>query len=131
MSSPIAEAADATTEDPGVFPRRLHELRKARGWSQPELAALIGTSGTIIGRYERGIITPSIDVARRLAAVLGVTIDYLVADGGPANALQDKAMIERWDAIAHVPKEDRDRILFVLDSLIREAQTRLAYRTAS
>jgi len=114
--------------DPGIFPRRLLELRKARGWSQPELAAKIGTSGTIIGRYERGLITPSIDVARRLAEAFSVTLDYLVVDGGPANALQDKVMITRWDSLVTLPPVDRDRIIFVLDSLIREAQTRKAFR---
>jgi ribosome-binding protein aMBF1 (putative translation factor) len=34
------------------FGRRLPQLRKDRGWSQPDLAKEIGTSGTIVGRYE-------------------------------------------------------------------------------
>ena len=32
--------------------------RKARGLTRDELAAQVGTSGAIIGRYERGEITP-------------------------------------------------------------------------
>lgn len=122
---------DASLSDPGEdnhFPRRLLELRKARHWSQPELAAKIDTSGTIIGRYERGLITPSIDVARKLAHVFGVTVDYLIGGVGPANALQDKATINRWDALTKLPREDRERIVFVLESLIREAQTRQAFK---
>jgi len=51
-----------------------------------------------------------------------------VVDGGPANALQDKVMITRWDSLVTLPPDDRDRIIFVLDSLIREAQTRKAFR---
>jgi transcriptional regulator with XRE-family HTH domain len=118
----VAPAADT------LFPRRLLDLRKARGWSQPELAAKIDTSGTIIGRYERGLITPSIDVARKLADVFSVTVDYLIGGGGPANALQDKVTIARWDALGKLQRDDRERITFVLDSLIREAHTRQAFR---
>lgn len=63
-----------------LFAKRLQALRKGRDWSQPELGKAIGTSGAIIGRYERGEMTPSIDVARKLADALGVTLDYLVAE---------------------------------------------------
>jgi len=50
-----------------IFAGRLLALRKERGWSQPELGKKVGTSGAIIGRYERGEITPSIGVAQKLA----------------------------------------------------------------
>lgn len=127
-SQPPPTANDVAPATNGAFPRRLHELRKAKNWSQPELAAKIDTSGTIIGRYERGLITPSIDVARKLANVFGVTVDYLVGGNGPANALQDKATINRWDALNKLSRDDRDRIVYVLESLIREAQTRQTFR---
>lgn len=39
----------------------------ARFCSQPELGKQVGISGTIIGRYKRGEITPSIEVAKKLA----------------------------------------------------------------
>ena len=63
-----------------IFASRLLALRKQQGWSQPELAKKVGTSGAIIGRYERGKIIPSIGVARKLAEALAVTLDYLVGD---------------------------------------------------
>jgi transcriptional regulator with XRE-family HTH domain len=127
-ATPVPDSPPSPTVNDDPFPRRLLELRKARNWSQPELAAKIDTSGTIIGRYERGLITPSIDVARKLAQVFGVTVDYLLGGVGPANALQDKATITRWDALTKLPREDRERIVFVLESLIREAQTRQAFK---
>ncbi|NOZ95401.1 MAG: helix-turn-helix transcriptional regulator, partial [Acidobacteria bacterium] len=52
---------------PTTFGAKILELRKKQGWSQPQLGKMIGTSGAIIGRYERGEITPSIEVARKLA----------------------------------------------------------------
>ena len=56
-----------------AFGNRLLNLRKERGWSQPTLAIRVGTSGAIIGRYERGEITPSIEVSRKLADAFGRT----------------------------------------------------------
>jgi len=114
------------TEDK-VFSDRLLALRKKRGWSQPELGKKAGTSGAIIGRYERGEITPSIGVARKLAEALDVTLDYLVGEN-ELSALQDKAMLERWQTLEALPSADRERILFVLDSLMRDAKTRQAYQ---
>lgn len=114
-----------------LFAKRLQSLRKDKGWSQPELGKIIGTSGAIIGRYERGEMTPSIDVARKLADALGVTLDYLVAEKEQTNTLQDKGMLERWKALETLTPEDRERILFVLDSLVRDAKARQAYRMSA
>ena len=54
----------------------LFELRKKHKLSQPDLGKQIGTSGAIIGRYERGEMTPSIEVARKLADIFEVTLDF-------------------------------------------------------
>ena len=80
-------------------------------------------------RYERGEITPSIEVARKLADAFGVTLDYLVSDKNEVpNILQDKVMLERWQAIDSLAPPERERILSVLDSLVRDAKARQAYR---
>lgn len=107
--------------------KRILELRKERGWSQPDLGRRVGTSGAIVGRYERAEITPSVDVARKLAEALGVTLDYLTNDKAMPQALKDPRMLERWRSLDDLLPEDRDTILFVVDSLIRDAQTRRAY----
>lgn len=123
---PILVTIMATDEN--VFGNRVLALRKQKGWSQPDLGKAVGTSGAIIGRYERGEITPSIEVARKLADAFGVTLDYLVGDKDLPNALQDKAMLERWQAIDTLTPPERERILSVLDSLVRDAKARQAYR---
>jgi transcriptional regulator with XRE-family HTH domain len=110
-----------------TFGKRIQELRKQRGWSQPELAKKIGTSGAIIGRYERGQMTPSIEVARKLADAFGVTVDYLVGADSLPSALRDRTMLERWQALEGLSADDRERILFVIDGLIRDAKARKAY----
>ena len=117
----------AMTEENEVFASKLLALRKQRGWSQPTLAKMVGTSGAIIGRYERGEITPSIGVARKLVEALEVTLDYLVGDN-ELNGLQDKAMLARWQSLEMLKTEDKERILYVIDSLMRDAKTRQAYQ---
>lgn len=118
-------------ESPSTFGVKILQLRKDRGWSQPEVGKLIGTSGAIVGRYERGEITPSIEVARKLADAFGVTVDSLVSERELPEILKDKGMLERWKALAEVPGPDRDRILYVVDGLIRDAKARQAYSAAS
>ena len=112
------------------FAKRLFELRKTKGWSQPEIGKMIGTSGAIIGRYERGEMTPSIEVAKKLADVFTVTVDHLINDKEVSNLLQDKSMLDRWQAMNTLESDERERILSVMDSLLRDAQARKAYQTA-
>ena len=109
------------------FGRRVLALRKEKGWSQPEMTKKIGTSGPIIGRYERGEMTLSIEVAKKFADTFGVTLDFLVADRDIPNILQNKEMLQRWEAIDALTAEDRERILSVVDSLIRYSKARQAY----
>ena len=118
------------TEDKG-FGNRLLNLRKERGWSQPKLGKQVGTSGAIIGRYERGEITPSIEVAKKLADTFGVTLDFLVDDKDVPNILHDQTMLVRWQEIDALESSERDRILSVLDSLVRDAKARQAYQVSA
>lgn len=113
------------------FGNRLLRLRKERGWSQPQLGKQIGTSGAIIGRYERGEITPSIDVAKKLADAFGVTLDYLTNDKRMPNILQNQTMLIRWKEIDSLETNEQERILSVLDSLIRDAKARQAYQISA
>lgn len=114
-----------------AFGNRLLSLRKERGWSQPELGKQVGTSGAIIGRYERGEITPSIEVAKKLADAFGVTLDFLVGDKDVPNILHDQTMLARWQKIDALEPSERDRILSVVDSLVRDAKARQAYRMSA
>lgn len=100
---------------------RVFQLRKERGWFQPGLGRKIGTPGDIIGRYERGDMTPSVELAR----ALGVTVDYLVGEHDLPEALKDPAMLGRWKALEETAPDDR--ILYLVDGLTRDARTRQAY----
>jgi len=100
-------------------------LRKQKALSQADLGKQIGTSGDIIGRYERDIMTPSIDVIIKIADVLAVSIDYLV---GKTNLVLDKATLKQLEDINTLPEEARGYILNHIDMMIRDFKNKTAYR---
>ncbi|SBV90596.1 helix-turn-helix transcriptional regulator [uncultured Dysgonomonas sp.] len=69
---------------------------------------------------ERGEATPSVEVAAKLAQVLGVSLDYLV---GNTDVLLDKVV-----SIQKLPEEDKKCIMYSIDGLIQHAKTRQAYK---
>jgi transcriptional regulator with XRE-family HTH domain len=102
---------------------KILSLRKDRGWSQQTLAKKVGTSGPIIGRYERREMTPSVEVAKKLANAFHVTMDYLVDDNNSAE-IKDRSMLERLQAIENLESKDKNTIVHVIDSLLRDAKAR-------
>jgi transcriptional regulator with XRE-family HTH domain len=65
------------SEQHSNFGEVLRRLRQEAGLSQAGLAGAAGINLRQIHRYERGEQQPALDVAQRLAATLGVTIDEL------------------------------------------------------
>jgi transcriptional regulator with XRE-family HTH domain len=108
---------------------KIQTLRKQHGWSQQQLAQKVGTSGPIVGRYERGEMTPSVEVAKKLADTFDVTLDFLVDDTGKTAEIKDKAMLQRIMEIQALDTEDQKTIVHVLDSLLRDAKAKKAYAT--
>jgi transcriptional regulator with XRE-family HTH domain len=61
-----------------AFALNLRACRQARGLSQEELAHRAGVDRTYISALERSVHAASIDVADRLAQVLGVDVAELL-----------------------------------------------------
>lgn len=101
------------------FAERLTELRKKRGISQEVLAGHLGTKGPAIGRYERGTAKPTIEVAAKIAKVLGVSLDYLV---GNSDQELDADMLQRIQLVAQLDEQDKKLIYTFLDSFIDKAR---------
>ena len=94
------------------FGERVMFIRKQQKLSQESLGKRIGTSGDVIGRYERGDIMPSILVAIKIADILKISLDYLV---GRSWFSPDKSMQQRLQHISELDKEDHKTVLQVLD----------------
>jgi transcriptional regulator with XRE-family HTH domain len=104
----------------------ISDLREQKGWSQSELADKSGVSRVMIGKYERGEAVPSIEAAKKIADAFEVSLDYLVGEG--INSKFDKKAIKRLQDI-ELLEDSRKNILFdMIDTYIRDAKTRLAYK---
>jgi len=101
---------------------RIIQLRKARNWSQDELAKAIGSSRIMIGKYERGENTPSLEVIMKLAKAFEVTTDYLL--GETMQVAYDREIVRRLEDMATLPDEDKQRIFYFIDLIIRDFKTK-------
>lgn len=99
-------------------------LRKKKDFSQAELSKLIGTSGDVIGRYERGDISPSIEVVAKIADALEVSIHYLI---GKTKLELDSEAVRRLEDISSLTEENKKFILNMIDMALRDFKTKKAY----
>ena len=100
-------------------------LRKRKQLSQAELGKTIGTSGDIIGKYERDEVKPSIEVAVKVADALEVSLDYLV---GKTKVILDNATLKRLQDIQSLNDKDKEYFYYTIDALLRDAKTKQAYK---
>lgn len=105
------------------------QARKEKGLSREELAKEIGTSGPIVGRYERGVMIPSVEIATKIADALDVSLDFLV--GKSSLLAKDKNIVERLESITKLPLEKQAELFNVMDAYLRDYKTRQAYKNAS
>lgn len=110
------------------FGKRLRECRDAKKLSQQALAKKMETSYTVIGKYERDEMVPSIQVAKNLARILDTTVGYLLGETDEVNLLKDPDMLKRLNDIAALPDTDKTHILYTIDNLLASVKTRLAYK---
>ncbi len=97
-----------------TFGERITYARKQKKMTQNDLGKAVGTSGDIIGKYERNEIKPSIDTAAKIAEALGVTIDYLVKEGEYQNI--DNETLKRMKELEKLSKEDKAHVFAMLDA---------------
>ena len=99
-------------------------LHKKKGLSQAELGKMIGRSGDVIGRYERGDISPSIEAVAKIADALEVSVDYLI---GKTKMELDKNTMRRFEDISTLSDENKNFVINMIDMALRDFKTKKAY----
>ena len=99
--------------------KKITELRKEKSWSQTDLAKHIQASRDIIGKYERGENSPSIEMAIKLADVLEVSVDYLL--GKERFGRYDNDAVKRLEEIQNLDDGTKNTIFNIIDTYIRDA----------
>ena len=99
--------------------QQITKLRKQKKLSQNDLGKKVGTSGDIIGRYERNEVNPSVEVASKIADVLEVSLDFLI---GKLDVEVDNTLLKRVIEVQQMNEDDREHILYTLDALIKSVK---------
>ena len=105
--------------------KRIAELRKAKKMSQSDLAKAVSASRDIIGKYERGEHSPSVEMAIKLAEALEVSVDYML--GKERFGRYDKEVMRRLEGIQNMDEGTRGKLFDIIDTYIRDARARQAY----
>ncbi len=104
---------------------RITELRKAKKWSQDELAKKVGSSRVMIGNYKRSSNTPSIDVLLKIANEFDVSVDFLIGEGQLST--YDKEVLKRIDDIEQLDEDTKNKLFFLIDNIIQNFKTKRAF----
>ena len=99
-------------------------LRKQKGLSQADLGKAVGTSGDIIGRYERDEEKPSIEVVIKIADTLEVSIDYLV---GKTKVELDNKLLKKIQDIQKLSAEDKAHVFALMDAFLQSHKAKKVF----
>ncbi|WP_397380794.1 helix-turn-helix domain-containing protein [Pseudomonas sp.] len=107
---------------PMHFPARLIQLRKAADLTQQALADAATLHVNQIRRYEAGTAQPTLEALIRLAQVLHVSLDDLVFGEDERGPSEDLRL--RFEAVSHMPEQEKAVIKELLDAMILKHQTK-------
>lgn len=99
-----------------AFAQRLVETRKSHGLTQQQLADRVDVHVTQLRRYEAGANAPNLEVLKRLAVALGITIDALAFDDHERGPDDDLRL--QFETIARFDADEKKIVKALLDSLI-------------
>lgn len=100
-------------------------VRKEKNMSQEALAKALEATPTTIGRYERDEVKPSIEVAAKIAVILGVSVDFLI--GNIDTFVKDQVLLKRINEILKLSERDREHVFALLDAFLRDAKAKKVY----
>lgn len=106
-------------EEAGAIGGRIHELRKARGLSQRQLAEGTSITRTYISHIESGDRLPSVRVLRELAPRLGVSVEFLETGEEKEVLVRKTATEVREYAQRCADRGDTKALLDLIDRLVK------------
>ncbi|AVV51410.1 helix-turn-helix domain-containing protein [Leptospira santarosai] len=111
----------SSTTQTNKFPAQLKELRIQKGFSQENLAKIVGLHKNHIGRYERGDSQPTADKIRKLADALGVSGDVLLGNTTQDQAkiqIGDRDLLNLFSEVDKLSTEDKEKVSDFLDAFL-------------
>ena len=96
--------------------KKIRAARENRGWRQEEFAEKIGLSVTYTGMIERGEKVPKLETFIRIANVLEVSADQLLADVLKVGYNIKSSILS--EKIEKLTRQEREQIYRVLNAMI-------------
>ena len=96
--------------------KKIRVARENRGWRQEEFAEKIGLSVTYTGMIERGEKVPKLETFIRIANVLEVSADHLLADVLKVGYNIKSSILS--EKIEKLTRQEREQIYRVLNAMI-------------
>lgn len=84
------------------FPERLKELRKEKGFTQKELAELVGFSYQNLQKYEKGIAKPLNKNLIKISDIFDVSVSYLL---GETDVRKASSIYEMYEQLTELRKK--------------------------
>lgn len=141
MSRPILPEADliiGATISSGVCPlpktgrtavtesigERIVRLRKERGITQKELAALVGVTQPVISDYERGVLRVHGELLIQFARILKASTDELLGlekQPKKTGPIRNQRLLRRVKEIEKLPRRDQEALLRTIEAFLAKA----------
>jgi transcriptional regulator with XRE-family HTH domain len=103
------------------FAEKLTKLRNEKGFTQQEMANLIGVGIAQMRRYEKGKSSPTLEVIKNIARVLGVSADELIFEEEeriPSSRIMDRRLLEQFEVVSKLAAHDKEAVKIILESVI-------------
>jgi len=106
-----------------TFAERIKKLRVNKGYSQKEIAEIVGVNYVNYGRYERGLSRPSADTLTKLADAFNISVDYLL-EGEQTDAavadFNDKELLAMFKEVEKFSPKNKEHIKALIDAFIKK-----------
>jgi len=109
------------------FKKRLRQLRSERNLTQVRLAQLLNTTPRVYNRWERGDAVPGFDTIVKIAGILNVSIDELVARKAPKDydaeiKITNPELHRLYQKVDLLSDEDQKALVLVIGSLLKRSR---------
>ncbi|MFN7550502.1 MAG: helix-turn-helix domain-containing protein [Pseudomonadota bacterium] len=115
------------TELRKAFGARLKALRKAKRWSQKELAGKVDIRFQQLNKYESGLNVPPADMLVKLADALATSVDYLLTgNASDESPLANSRLFKRFQHVEALSADDQETVIKIIDAMLAKQRVESA-----
>jgi len=116
-------AGRPTTKPAPPFGQRIASLRQERGWTQPALAARLGTNVKMVTYYEREAKNPTRKTIEQFAHAFGISPAELVSEPSPTKPPRSKPgppsrLLKLTERLSDLPRQKQKVVIEMLEGVL-------------